>query len=207
MCHIDVFPVLGNNIPSDILKAIGTALQRNIDYHAIFEEQETMRRSLKQEIDHLHHEKSLQVWLVWFSLSLRRVNPSIFQFTCILMYVKFPFYRLTKGSISVQVTFLDNGHSTWSIIWRFQLRLLRWCSLWEDKSHHQLDCKYSIFAIRRPKVPRRCFQLTLCNESMFLIRLTKNLRYWYPWKSWFIENFAVKGKYRNFKFWITKRVT
>ena len=86
MPHIDYFPVSGNNIPNDILKAVGTALQRNIDYHAIFEEQQTMRRSLKQEIDHLQHEKSLQVWLVWFSLSLGLVNPTVFQFSRILMF-------------------------------------------------------------------------------------------------------------------------
>lgn len=51
----------GNNIPSDTLKAIATAMQRNVDYHSIYEEHQSMARSLKQEIDHLQHEKSLQV--------------------------------------------------------------------------------------------------------------------------------------------------
>ena len=51
----------GNNIPSDTTKAIATAVKRNVDYHSMYEEHHTKTQSMRQEIDQLQLEKSLQV--------------------------------------------------------------------------------------------------------------------------------------------------
>lgn len=52
---------LGNNIPSDTLKAIATAIQRNIDHHSMYQQHVGMMRSLKDELHHIEHEKQLEV--------------------------------------------------------------------------------------------------------------------------------------------------
>ena len=52
---------VGNNIPSDTLKAIATAVKRNVDYHTIYEEHHSKTQSMRQEIDQLQLEKSMQV--------------------------------------------------------------------------------------------------------------------------------------------------
>ncbi|XP_002162137.3 leucine-rich repeat-containing protein 45 isoform X1 [Hydra vulgaris] len=51
----------GNNIPTDSLKAIATAVQRNIDYHSIFYQHQSLTKSLHNEIKQLEHEKAKQV--------------------------------------------------------------------------------------------------------------------------------------------------
>jgi len=51
----------GNNIPSDTMKAIATSVKRNVDYHSIYEEHHAKTQSMRQEIDQLQLEKSMQV--------------------------------------------------------------------------------------------------------------------------------------------------
>jgi len=51
----------GNNIPSDTLKAISTAIQRNVDQHTLYQQHVSMLQSLKDEIDHIENEKRLEV--------------------------------------------------------------------------------------------------------------------------------------------------
>lgn len=52
---------LGNNIPSDTMKAIATSVKRNVDYHSIYQDHHTKTQSMRQEIDQLNLEKSMQV--------------------------------------------------------------------------------------------------------------------------------------------------
>lgn len=43
------------------MKAISTAVKRNVDYHSIYEQHHTKTQSMRQEIDQLQLEKSMQV--------------------------------------------------------------------------------------------------------------------------------------------------
>ena len=56
-----IIDILGNNIPSDTLKAISTAIQRNVDQHTLYQQHVSMLQSLKDEIDHIENEKRLEV--------------------------------------------------------------------------------------------------------------------------------------------------
>jgi len=53
--------IIGNNIPSDTLKAIASSVKRNVDYHSIYQDHHTKTQSMRQEIDQLQLEKSMQV--------------------------------------------------------------------------------------------------------------------------------------------------
>jgi len=59
--YIVSLELAGNNIPSDTLKAIGTSVKRNVDYHSIYQDHHTKTQSMRQEIDQLNLEKSMQV--------------------------------------------------------------------------------------------------------------------------------------------------
>ena len=56
-CHVTT----GNNIPTDIMKAVSSAIQRNVDCQSIYQEHHSQTLTLRNEINALEHEKSLQV--------------------------------------------------------------------------------------------------------------------------------------------------
>ena len=62
------FTCTGNNIPSEILKAIETSLQRNMELQASCKEQQTLAASYKQRLENVESEKNTQV----FSICLQK---------------------------------------------------------------------------------------------------------------------------------------
>jgi len=118
--YISNLQLAGNNIPADIMKAMGTALKRNLDYRSIFEEQESMRRSLKQEIDHIHHEKSMQVSTLMNQLEKEKVlhetlnestRDQVHQMKAAVEGLKNENHSLHERNTSLQTDLMDLQHN------------------------------------------------------------------------------------------------